>query len=278
MSEIHTIYSLCDPESGAVRYVGITRRSLKERLRTHIRFAKDSNNHRSTWIRSVIARGLRPTITTLEETMDVERERWWIVHYRSLGCDLTNGNDGGGGCPAWNEEAREAVRRGVTGFRHTEEAKRKISDAAREQCANRTPEHIAKIANKTRGQVRTPEQRQRMCEAMQKAVASGKRIGHFGPHSDESKAKIGDAVRKARSEGRGLFSMTDEGKRKISLAKKGNQAFLGRKHTPEAIEKMRLAKLGNSHNLGRKCSDETKAKIGARNRERYEQRQLQKGG
>lgn len=54
---------------------------------------------------------------------------------------------------------------------------------------------------------------------------------------------------------------SEEAKRKIGDANKGNTAWLGRKHSPETIAKMSLGKMGNQSNLGNKRSQETKNKM-----------------
>lgn len=89
------IYALTEP-TGEVRYVGITRNSLAWRLTRHICDArkKHETNHRSCWIRSLLAKSLTPLIVELETTEDLTRERFWILKYRAEGARLTNASDG----------------------------------------------------------------------------------------------------------------------------------------------------------------------------------------
>ena len=51
------------------------------------------------------------------------------------------------------------------------------------------------------------------------------------------------------------FKHSDESRKKISLAKKGNKFWVGKKHTDESKAKMRVAK------LGRKFSEETRRRL-----------------
>ena len=88
------VYTLSD-EHGNVRYVGITK-SPQERNKRHPREARYGNSHRKCWIRSMIKAGFQPKMTVIEWVEDWdEAERRWIAHFRAIGCDLVNGNDGG---------------------------------------------------------------------------------------------------------------------------------------------------------------------------------------
>ena len=55
--------------------------------------------------------------------------------------------------------------------------------------------------------------------------------------------------------------MSDEAKRKMSEASKGNKNMLGKKHSPEFCKKLGEMKKGNKNFLGKKHSEETKKKM-----------------
>jgi group I intron endonuclease len=81
-------------------------------------------------------------------------------------------------------------------------------------------------------------------------------------HSEESKAKISTKVQAAIAEGRGgKFVPSEETRRKMSEALKGNQCAKGYKRTPEEIEKIRERTKGNQNWLGKKHSEESKLKM-----------------
>ena len=61
------IYALIDPESEQPFYVGRTSMSLSRRFFAHISSAKTSDSPKSTKIRSILQKNLRPKITLLEE-------------------------------------------------------------------------------------------------------------------------------------------------------------------------------------------------------------------
>lgn len=109
------IYTLDDPITGEVKYVGKTARSLNKRYNEHLSSA-DTNKTRNKvtcWIKSLLSKELKPTMTLV----DVVGEDWifWEQHYiclyKSFGFNLKNSSVGG---------------EGSCGFRHTEEHKSKL--------------------------------------------------------------------------------------------------------------------------------------------------------
>lgn len=103
MERTYKIYVLKDPETLEVKYVGITTKTLKERLRGHLKETKDTrkkNYHKKAWINNLIEKDLLPTIELLEVcTADnwEEREIFHIANFKELGCNLTNIDIGGKG-------------------------------------------------------------------------------------------------------------------------------------------------------------------------------------
>jgi hypothetical protein len=84
-------------------------------------------------------------------------------------------------------------------------------------------------------------------------------------HSEEAKAKISAKVQAALAKGRGgKFIPSEETRRKMSEALKGNQCAKGYKRTPEEIEKIRERTKGNQNWLGKSHSEESKLKMSKR--------------
>ena len=109
------IYTLTDPITNQVRYVGKTTCKLKTRLNAH--FDKNSNTHKNNWLRSLKNKDLKPIIEILDSTYDHNwkwLEIYWIEQFRVWGFDLTNLTEGG---------------EGMLGYYHTNESKEKISKA-----------------------------------------------------------------------------------------------------------------------------------------------------
>jgi hypothetical protein len=145
---MQTIYLLRDPRNNEPRYVGATGH-LKKRMLDHL--ACNDSTHRSCWIKTLKALGLKPISEILEECeghQRVDAERAWILGFKQAGADLVNHTDGGEEMPGWTlspearakmrgrkvnvtPETREKLRIAATGYRHTDEAKAKISAAGR---------------------------------------------------------------------------------------------------------------------------------------------------
>jgi group I intron endonuclease len=91
------IYILSEPTSNQVRYVGKTK-DPNRRLKKHIseRFIHDS--YKDRWIRKIVENGELPEITVIDTVDDKEWifwERFYISYFKFIGCNLTNGTDGG---------------------------------------------------------------------------------------------------------------------------------------------------------------------------------------
>lgn len=183
------IYTLIDPRTDRVRYVGATLRG-KKRFNEHLsRAVTSGKTHRDCWIRSLIALGLRPIYQVIEQGEGdgwQEAERRWIAHYRETS-DLVNLTDGGEGFPGYipspelrqkwsvmragvpyppdrvpamkgkhhTPEARAKIGAAGTGRRHTRETREKLSKAHKGKVLS--AEHIEKMAAAKRGKRHTPE-------------------------------------------------------------------------------------------------------------------------
>jgi hypothetical protein len=160
------VYGLIDPRTDELRYIGQTV-ALKYRLRHHWKptsLAKQT--YVARWLRGLRADGLRPLARVIEETdQPYEAEQRWIVHYRNLGCRLTNLQDKGpGGRPkGWHhsEETRAKIRAARArqpnprlGTKHTEATRRLFSEQRKGR--QLTPEWRAAIARAMTGTKRRP--------------------------------------------------------------------------------------------------------------------------
>jgi group I intron endonuclease len=81
-------------------------------------------------------------------------------------------------------------------------------------------------------------------------------------HSEETRASISAKVRAAVAEGRGgKFIPSEETRRKMSEALKGNQCAKGHIRTEEHRRNLSIANTGNQNWLGKKHSEESKLKM-----------------
>lgn len=102
MEKLDLIYALTDPfENDVIRYIGKSSCGLarpREHFKASSRLAK---THKNNWINEVVDKGAFPNIKVIEYVDDPEFLSYYeignIAYYRSIGCKLTNGTDGGEG-------------------------------------------------------------------------------------------------------------------------------------------------------------------------------------
>lgn len=90
------IYSLSDPRTEQVRYIGKTV-NMKARFTKHM-LGQGANPEKNKWIAELKDLGLRPVMQALELTTTEqwpERECYWIKYGREQGWELLNADDGG---------------------------------------------------------------------------------------------------------------------------------------------------------------------------------------
>jgi len=90
-----TVYALCEPDTGEIRYVGCTKNALGLRVAAHLTTARVSGHGPvRSWIRSLMDRGLVPLDIALEQwpTADEagEREGEIVRSLRASGVSLAN--------------------------------------------------------------------------------------------------------------------------------------------------------------------------------------------
>lgn len=177
-----SIYTLSDPRSNEIRYVGLTR-NVAKRLG---RYVRPHTKHLNNWFESVKASGDFPALTVIEvvpEPESGECERKWIKHFRELGCNLLNYTDGG-----------------ERSYTITEEYRRNLSSARKGKgLGPMSQAHKDSISAGNRGK-KKPDGFGKRFSALNKS-----RIGT--PLSDEHKRRVSDGVKKA---------MTPEVRKKIS--------------------------------------------------------------
>lgn len=157
------LYVLCDPVTGAVRYVGKANNPHTRLHRDHLGAARQGmRTHLYNWIRSLLLVSAVPKLEILFELPEEGWQSWekyMIAGFKESGFDLVNQTPGGEGGPVW---------------------------LGRKQ----TKEHIEKLRAARLGQKRTPEQCAR--------VSAGKLGQKIGPQSLEHVAKRAAAVSAAK--------------------------------------------------------------------------------
>lgn len=240
------IYHLTDNRYPTdIRYVGKTIKKLSERLSIHL---SQSNlidkSYKNNWIKSLLNEGIKPIITLIEEVDDdiwVEREMYWISHYKSNGFNLTNSTDGGEGMNNPTEETRKKLSEASKGERNpnfgkkrTKEINDKINDV---RICIHTEETKNKLSKFNKGKIISKETRQKISESNKGRI-----------HTDETKHKMSES-------NKGKI-ISQETRQKLSDACSGEKnGFYGKEHTEETKRLLSISK------TGKKLSEETKLKM-----------------
>ncbi len=209
-----TLYTLSDPRTGEVRYVGWTTCRPSHRLSGHLCEASRRNrtNHKDNWIRALLAEGLRPLlrmVAVCDEGEGAVAEIDLIASLKRLGYRLVNSTDGGEGTTNPPPEVRAKiatasrqrmadpeVRARLAAATSAAQRGRPKSQITRERMSiaarNRSPETLAKMAAAGRGRHPSDETREKI------AAAHRGKPNHFRgkQHSAEARAKMSDAQRK----------------------------------------------------------------------------------
>lgn len=149
------IYTLSDPDSGEVRYVGKAN-NINKRLATHISDSRKSNRPVCNWVAKLVRNGKAPVITTIaicsHESWQ-EEERKQIALFRSTHSNLLNLADGGDQ-PGFNLETSRANGRktakmihGDTELHRIWRVKKGAADALKWMEKNSTPERLEWFKN-----------------------------------------------------------------------------------------------------------------------------------
>lgn len=91
-NKITYIYTLSDPRTNEIRYVGKSDNPLN-RLNEHIRKAKYSHTHKNNWINLLIKMNIKPIIEIIDIVNIGECDFWeqyWIDTFKIWGFNLTN--------------------------------------------------------------------------------------------------------------------------------------------------------------------------------------------
>lgn len=131
------IYKLICPNAKTVKYVGKTKESLNKRLCKHIH-SRNKKAPVNKWINKLISENQKPIIELIEKVdfnIWENKEKYWIQYYRNINTDLLNITLGGDS--------------GCLGYKHTEQAKKRIS------VLNSKPKNRQWIENAAKAMIKT---------------------------------------------------------------------------------------------------------------------------
>lgn len=149
-----SIYTLSDPITGQVRYVGKTKADLRRRLAQHLLPSNlRKNTHKNAWLKSLNALPLLEVVEEVAPELADDAERFWITQFRAWGFKLTNLTEGGDG---------------GTGYKHSSASRQKRSDALKGRPVPwaslwvRTPEYRERLSRARTGMKFTDQHRRSM--------------------------------------------------------------------------------------------------------------------
>ena len=181
------IYTLSDPKTGDVRYVGKTVKALRDRLHNHVACAKRGNkSYRSAWIRQLACDGLRPEIRLIDVVAPCDdwaaRERLWIDRYRNSGARLTNLTNGGEGCHGLIPSAETRQKRSVKMLGRVISQEQRALHSRMMTGRKLSDEHKAKVSAAVKGTVKSEETRRKLSASLKALVWD-----HRGEKNNNSK-------------------------------------------------------------------------------------------
>lgn len=127
------LYTLSDPETGGIRYLGKSDEPFK-RYKRHL-YDRDAS-HKSRWVHELRSRGLKPHMDLLDEIPHSQWKFWereYIRVFKAIGIRLVNLTDGGDSGPNMEdlpEDTKNRIRSGGK-FVRSQEQRKNMSEATR---------------------------------------------------------------------------------------------------------------------------------------------------
>lgn len=250
---IFKIYCLIELQTGDVRYIGKTSKSLEARLSQHIRDTKylKLTSHRLKWLNEQVNLDQIPQIlelgTYLTEVDANKAEQEFIRFFRDLGCRLVNSTDGGEGVVGakfgpHTEEFKshmrkimtgrkkpegfgDKVRKRMLGYKPTSETVSKLSEYGKTRIGDKNPFFGKKHSEKTKqilsekcSKLKPYTRTQKHLDIISK-VHKGKKL------TEEHKALI--RLQQAHKRKKVILIETDEVYESVRAAAKANKCSSG---------------------------------------------------
>lgn len=201
MSRPVFIYTLTDPRTSQIRYVGKTV-DIEGRMRQHNSRMSSPITHRDYWGNSLLDSGQKPVFTVIDvanENNWEDIERFWISYHRNNGFPLTNLSSGGEGAGLGNKNGvgnPGCIRQGWgNGFDCCQDCG---TTERPHKARGRCNACYLKVIRAERPRVRPSraagvpreEWNEKISEGLKLAYAEGRRVAE--PRSEETKQKISE--------------------------------------------------------------------------------------
>lgn len=129
---MHILYILYNNKDFKIRYVGITSKSLENRLYYHLKDAKHKRTHKEKWINKSIKNGFKISIKKIKICKclnSLKSEEIKLIKYlKSRNYNLTNATSGGDGIFNPTKEVRRKISIATKKQVWTKERRKKLSD------------------------------------------------------------------------------------------------------------------------------------------------------
>lgn len=146
------IYTLSDPISFDIRYVGITN-NPSNRYRQHLCTTSSKKSHCRSWILSLKNNNLQPIMEILdvcEDFLGELMEQYWISQIKSWGFDLTNLTVGGEGIGGF-KFSQESLKKRSLNRVHKRPSEKSIQALVNYNKNGRTEEHRRNLSKAKKG-------------------------------------------------------------------------------------------------------------------------------
>jgi len=113
--ETTNIYTLTDPRTNEVRYVGKAN-NVKQRYKAHLNRVRKHQTHKKNWLEELRREGLKPIIGVIDVVPIDDWQYWetyWISQMKQWGFNLVNHTNGGDGCTFTNRTSFKKGEMGV---------------------------------------------------------------------------------------------------------------------------------------------------------------------
>jgi|LakMenE01Jun11ns_1017448.scaffolds.fasta_scaffold9872590_3 hypothetical protein len=197
--EIVYIYSLSNPISNEVRYIGKST-NIENRYKQHIGRCKKEVTHKCSWIKNLQTENLKPKIEIVDLVESGEWQFWekyWISQFKSWGFDLVNSTDGGDGILLHSDFTKKYMSNSKKGVGiHDDDYKKILSEKMKGNSytlgKKLSDEHKRKISNSQLGIKKHTEESKNIISTKNK----GNNNGMYGKkHNQKSLEKISENSR-----------------------------------------------------------------------------------
>lgn len=164
------MYSLREPDSELVRYIGITKEKEDRRLKRHLYDKRV--NRRTCWIKKLKLKNQIPVIEVIHDNLTEDEalfyEKQFIKLFKSMGANLVNGNYGGvlgknlKGTKRTKEQVRKAVEVRITNGSYTKTQEQK--DFISNKMKGKKPKNFDSFIGNRKNAKLTDEQKERLRE------------------------------------------------------------------------------------------------------------------